>query len=132
MSVNGHSHAPLTMSGPQRTACLRKLGLEGGWLLLSIAEMLDLRKSMNGALAENERLNKQTAQLIAKWIADQEKAVAALNRMKKFCEGLSVRQDLPFPVTADALAELTAIAADLKHFAATDPNATGAEKKEGA
>ncbi len=131
---NGHhpGHAPLDMKPAQRTACLRKLGLENGWLLLSLAEMMELRRTMHGATAENQRLNQQGAELIARWIADQGKAVAALNRMAKFCEGLAARQDLPMVMVADALNELSAIQADLAHFKAANATATGSQPKEGA
>lgn len=61
--ANGRS--PLHLNGPQRQAALAKLGLSQGWCLVSVSEMLDMQKAMEGSTAENERLNKQTARLIA-------------------------------------------------------------------
>jgi hypothetical protein len=48
---------------------LKELGLEAGWLLLSTSEMKDLKASMDGAMKEIERLNKQTARLVSDKIA---------------------------------------------------------------
>lgn len=48
---------------------LKELGLDAGWLLLSTSEMKDLKSSMDGAMKEVDRLNKQTARLVSDKIA---------------------------------------------------------------
>lgn len=71
MKTNGHDPiGPLRLTNPQRAAILHKAGLGSGWLLLSVSEMLDMQKQMTGATEENERLNKQTAKLIARQIVN--------------------------------------------------------------
>lgn len=63
--MNAHNGSPLYLNGPQRQAALSKLGLSQGWCLVSVSEMLDMQKAMEGSTKENERLNKQTARLVA-------------------------------------------------------------------
>jgi hypothetical protein len=63
---NHPGRSPLTLSAPQRAALLRKIGIADGWVLMSVAEMMDLKKNMEGCQAENDRLNKQTARILAR------------------------------------------------------------------
>jgi hypothetical protein len=105
-------------------AILHKAGLGQGWMLLTVAEMLKMRQAMEGAAAENEQLSGRTAGFVAAWIADQGRAVAALERMESFCKSMAERQDLPMVFVADALTEIANIRSDLAHFKAHDANAT--------
>lgn len=72
--MNNHNgrapHAPLNLTGSQRAAILHKAGLGSGWILMSLSEMFEMKKAMDGATEENERLNKQTAKLIARQIVN--------------------------------------------------------------
>lgn len=128
--INGKGPAPLHLTNPQRAAYLAKMGLNGGWVLLSLAEMHEMKRLMDGATAENARLNQQSAKLISSWIADQWRAKCALERMEKFCAGLAERTDLPMAITQDALTELAAIRPDLAHFTPKDAGATPQKKEE--
>ncbi len=112
---------PLTMSTPQRRAALEQLGLLPGWVLLSVAEMQDLSRSMKGATDENERLNKQTARLLAAQLVNQAVVSKALASARALLE-----------VIANGASDSEVKAAAAREVAQIDQAADALPKPEGA
>lgn len=132
--VNGHNlgGGPLHLSTPQRVALLKKIGLAQGWMLLTVAEMFDMKKAMDGATAENERLNKQTARLMSAWISDQSRAVQALEdakaTLKLFAEAPAGA--IPPALRIDAVNSIAKLDAALKTFIESPKVPEGKEESD--
>ena len=62
---------PLKMSAAQRHAFLAKFKMEQGWLLLTRAEMMAMRQTMEACQKENDRLNSELARMMAEKIAKE-------------------------------------------------------------
>lgn len=128
MNANGRDPAPLSLSTAQRMSLLHKIGLGNGWILLTAAEVIQMRVSMEGMKAENEKLSANMGHLLGAWIADQQRAVGALTRSRALVAAIvHGGTDYPPAVRIDAVNELAALDADLAHFAAVDANKTGRE-----
>lgn len=126
MNNNG-KHSPLALSGPQRTAALGKLGLAEGWLLLSVSEMYDLKKAMDGCSKENERLNKQTAKLVAHQIVKDAVAVKSLKSARAVLAIIADRDAEP-AMRIDALREVAQIDEALSILPKPEPEIPPEEK----
>lgn len=109
---NGRSpHGPLNLTGPQRVALLHKAGLGSGWVLMSISEMFEMKKAMDGATEENERLNQQTAKLIARQIVNAAITAKTLQSARKFCSlvGEASNEQVSATYRFDAMKEIANI-----------------------
>ncbi len=107
--VNGHNHdQPLHLNPRQRAEMLHKMGLSGGWLLMSVSEMFEMKKNMDGCAKENERLNKQTARIVAREIVNSAIADKALTSARA-AFALFAEQGGNFAIRADCLREVANI-----------------------
>lgn len=127
---NRPGHAPLHMSAPQRAALLQKMGISAGWLLMSVSEMFDLKKAMEGATKENERLNKQTARLVARGLVHTAIAEKALSSARATL-ALLAEMGGTFAHRADALREVANIDEALTVLPTLPKTEDETEKKEG-
>ena len=99
---------PITLTGPQRAAALAHVGLTAGWLLLSVSEMFEMQKAMQGATDENERLNKQTARLVSRGIVNAAVTDKVLASARAFLAIVAERDADP-AIRVDALNEIAHI-----------------------
>lgn len=108
-NVNGSNHGPLNLNARQRATILHKAGLGAGWVLLSVSDMFELKKNMDGAQKENERLNKQTARLVARGLVHAAVAEKALSSARTFCDLVAKADNTDVSATfrIDALKEVS-------------------------
>ncbi len=129
-NVNGSNHGqPLHLNPRQRAEILAKNGLAGGWLLMSVSEMFELKKQMDGCTAENERLNKQTARILALQIVNAAVADKALQSARATF-ALFAESGGNFAIRADCLREVANIDEALS-ILPTPKSEDEPEKKEG-
>lgn len=129
-NVNGSNHGgPLHLNAKQRAAILHKAGIHDGWVLLSVSEMFNLKRQMEGATAENERLNKQTARIVAQKIIHDAVADKAL-RSARGTFALFAEMGGCFAIRSDALREVANIDEALSILPAPGPATSETEKKE--
>lgn len=108
-NVNGSNHGgPLFLNAKQRAAILHKAGIHEGWVLMSVSEMFNLKKQMDGATAENERLNKQTAKIVARGLVHAAVAEKALSSARATF-ALFAETGGNFAIRADCLREVAHI-----------------------
>jgi len=120
-NVNGSNHGgPLNLNPRQRAEILAKIGLSGGWVLMSVSEMFDLKKAMEGSTAENERLNQQTARILAQKLVHDAVADKAL-RAARATFSLLAESAGHFAYRADALREMAHIDEALSILPSTQP-----------
>jgi hypothetical protein len=104
------------------------MGIHDGWVLMSVSEMFNLKKAMDGSTKENERLNKQTARLIAQKLVHDAVADKAL-RSAREAFALFAEMGGNFAFRADALREVANIDEALSILPSPKP-AAPEEKKE--
>lgn len=128
--INGKNHRqPLHLNPRQRAEILAKNGLAGGWLLMSVSEMFEMKKNMDGCAKENERLNKQTARILANQIVHAAVADKALQSARATF-ALFAETGGNFAIRADCLREVAHIDEALS-ILPTPKSEEEPEKKEG-
>lgn len=126
-NLNGSNHGgPLHLNARQRAEILHKMGIQQGWVLMSVSEMFDLKKNMDGCAKENERLNKQTARILAQQLVHAAVADKGLRSAREILSRLA-EMGGNFAIRADCLSEVAKIDEALSVLPTPKPE----EKKEG-